>query len=110
MTERCSGGGTGDHDFCKILTRITTLEERFQANNEALGIARGEIDRRLEGMNELRMQIDRERGMYITHEKYEAKHEILTNSVRSLEKFQYMAMGALLAIQVLIGFLMRYWK
>lgn len=36
-----------------------------------------EMDRRLHSMNELRAQIEQERGMYLTRVEYEAKHEQL---------------------------------
>ncbi len=48
-----------------------------QSDREALRLAREDIERRLEGMNELRAQITGERGLYITRDMLEGKLESL---------------------------------
>jgi hypothetical protein len=56
----------------ELKIKVAVLEERSNQENEALLVARKEIDRRLEGMNELRDQINSERGSYATKEFAEA--------------------------------------
>lgn len=53
------------------------MTTRANALDNALVLAREEVNRRLEGMNELRAQITSERGVYIARAEYEAKHEAL---------------------------------
>lgn len=51
------------------------------SDREALKLAREDIERRLEGMNELRAQITGERGLYITRDMLEGKLESLDGKV-----------------------------
>lgn len=47
------------------------LRTAREGDEKALEIASKEIDRRLEGMNQIREQMNSERGMYITREQYD---------------------------------------
>jgi hypothetical protein len=47
----------------------------------ALDIARDDVNRRLEGMNELRSQINEERGRYLQRDRYEAERDSNKESV-----------------------------
>jgi len=51
------------------------------SDREALRLARDDIERRLEGMNELRAQITGERGLYITRDMLESKLEGLDSKI-----------------------------
>lgn len=55
------------------------IEARFSSDALALQVARTEINRRLEGMNELRDQIQSERGYYVTR-------EILDQRIAAIER------------------------
>ena len=59
--------------------RFTDLERRIDLTSQGL-------ERRLEGMNELRAQIDKERGQYLSRTEFEAKYEALADRVRSVEQ------------------------
>jgi hypothetical protein len=76
--------------------RIQALKEemaqRFESHHrehekefEAVSLARREMERRLDGMNELRRQIDSERGQYIGREQYEASHNQMRDRIQNLE-------------------------
>jgi hypothetical protein len=50
-------------------------------DSAAIEIARLDVDRRLESMNELRAQINTERGSYVLRDRYDADHATLRDSV-----------------------------
>lgn len=51
----------------------------------AMNLARGEINRRLEDMNELRQQITSERGQFLPRELFDRMHSLFEDRLRSLE-------------------------
>ena len=67
------------------------LREQWQVSHErvhvleqdAIGLARAAIEAKLEGMNELRAQINTERGQYVTRAIYDAQMDVLRNSTDS---------------------------
>jgi chromosome segregation ATPase len=69
------------------------LEQRFAQHNrehqmiqDAVAKAEQSVNVRLEGMNELRAQINSERGSYLSRAEYDAKHEALAHAVDALER------------------------
>lgn len=62
------------------------IEARFSSDALALQVARTEINRRLEGMNELRDQIQSERGNYVDRELLDQK---LAGVERRLTRVEY---------------------
>lgn len=64
---------------------IGTLKEHveriLEEKERATQIAKGEVDRRLDEMNELRRQIETERGQFVTRELYDERHAELENKV-----------------------------
>lgn len=93
--------------------RLSVQEERWSshrrehdAEEKAVLEARHVLDRRLEGMNELRRQIDRERGVFATREMVEEKSaglaavsqsrlDILNGRLDKLERWQSNITGRL---------------
>ena len=101
-------------------TRLARLEERLVASDRALELAKGEVDRRLNTMNEMREQINQERGSYVVRIEYEEKHkalldkidqrsEVVDNKLNDLKNFQYLIIGGVTVMQVVIGLLLHYW-
>ena len=74
-----------------------------EMEQKALEVARAEIERRLEGMNELRAQITSERGNYIARAEFEAKHEQITQRLGSLETLQAGVLSRLTVVAALAG-------
>jgi hypothetical protein len=72
---------TTDGRLRDVEVRIARMEERLASDREALLIARSEIDRRLEGMNELREQITGERGRYQERAQAEERHALLIGAL-----------------------------
>lgn len=52
------------------------------AEREAVQLARESVDQRLEGMNELRIQITTERGTFLPREVFDREHGRLSEEVR----------------------------
>jgi CHASE3 domain sensor protein len=61
----------------ELKMKVATLEERSRQEEKAKELATKEIDRRLEGMNELRDQINQERGKYTTKEYGEGTRDLV---------------------------------
>ena len=55
--------------------------ELHKAEREAAALARTEMNRRLEGMNELRDQIQTERSGYVQRDMYDHEHATLRDSM-----------------------------
>ena len=68
---------------------VDTLKEHIDRilgeQEKAREIAKGEVDRRLDQMNELRDQIDAERGRYLSVERYEDRHRELERTISAHE-------------------------
>jgi hypothetical protein len=96
--------------------------ERFHTlDKEALALARKEIDRRLNEMNQFRDQIERERGEFVRRDMYDEQHTALRvemdarlkllESVRSNLEGRLWAIGAVIAtLATAINLLLHYWK
>ena len=91
-----------------------------EGDAKALDIASKEIDRRLEGMNELRAQISTERGRYVLRESYDEQHSALRDAIdarlkilennRSNLEGRMWAMGAgLTAFVIILNLALHYW-
>lgn len=75
-----------------IYERELTQKER-EGDQRALDLAKSTIDYRLAAMNELREQISKERGNYITREIYDKSMESLEKRVQALELFSANIQG-----------------
>jgi len=66
--------------------QVARLEERHSADRESLVIARREIERRLSGMNELREQINSERGRFVERDRFEERVSLLVEALAQLDR------------------------
>jgi hypothetical protein len=80
------------------------------AEAEALEIAKGDINRRLDEMNELRKQITSERGEFLQRSVYDREHSLLRDSsdarLKVLETGKANLEGRLWAIGAIISVLL----
>ena len=89
------------HDALPALDRRITVLEAWQISHPdthrlegvALNAAKEATDKRLESMNELRKQIDTERGTFVTRELYDREHRRLLDDIASLSKSRDSASG-----------------
>lgn len=110
MVEQCAG--------CREQERLA--KERWDAHrreHDLMDLARAEaaknIDRRLDGMNELRAQIDSERGSFLKvsdysrehralEEKLDLKTQSLATQVQQIYRFIWMAIGGVATVSLLV--------
>ena len=78
------------------------IESRLDAQQRAVDKAEESLTIRLEGMNEFRAQILRERSDYITQAVYEARHQQLVDRIDAAARWQSRMVGAL----TLVGFML----
>jgi hypothetical protein len=90
------------HDAMPPLDRRITVLEAWQSSHPdthrlegiALGVAKEATDKRLESMNELRKQIDTERGTFVTRELYDREHLRLRDDITNLSKSRDTSAGS----------------
>lgn len=93
----------------EMLVRTARLEQWVAAHPEThrlegvvLSVAKAATDQRLESMNELRKQIDTERGTFITRELYDREHRRIQDDVNGLRTSRDENSGEK-------GFLEKFW-
>jgi hypothetical protein len=91
-------------------SRVSRIEEKLKSSETALFLARDDVNRRLDEMNELRDQITKERGFYISRVEYESKHESTASALSGLQKFQWATTGGLLVVQIFVVIIFNYLK
>jgi hypothetical protein len=83
-----------------------------ELEKEAVEKALESNNRRLDEMNELRLQITRERGEYVSRDTYDREHRALESStdkrLKSLEQSKSYVIGWVAAIVLAINLVM-YW-
>jgi uncharacterized protein YPO0396 len=100
---------------CALCQKNT--QQRFDDREDAISLARQEIDRRLSDMNELRKQIESERGSFIHRDIFDRMHGLLETRVHALEMYKsnmdgrfIMLGGMLLAAQIAMGIVLHFLK
>ena len=85
-----------------LVTRIVQLEvwqsshpDTHRLEGVALEVAKRATDQRLESMNELRKQIDMERGTFISRELYDREHLRIREELTTLRTTQEAAIANL---------------
>ena len=96
-----------DHDR-QYLERI--LEERdrqydfrYRAQQDALRMAREDMERRLEGLNELRREVTEDRGRFLSVEKYEAERRGIEDALDEAREFRGRILGLIATTAILAG-------
>jgi hypothetical protein len=69
------------------------IEVRIDALEKATEVAAKEMNRRLEGMNEFRAQLDKQTRTFIDKDHFESRWDSLCNRVVSLENFKERQVG-----------------
>jgi hypothetical protein len=77
-------GDSSDRNHRDIVTLRDYLEAQMKAIRDTMGATDRAMDVRLEAMNELRDQINRERGSYIPRAEHDAVHKSIEEQVSSL--------------------------
>ena len=72
-------------------------------NKDTLNAAKESMERRLNGMNQIREQLNDQAKTFLRIDTFESKHELILNKVESLQKIVWAGVGIVLFIQVIIG-------
>jgi len=87
-------------------TQFESIEKRFaqyiEYNNREISSTRRDLDRRLEGMNEFRRQLDAQADTFVTKEAFKD----VIRRITDLEKTKYTREGQIALTSALIGFFM----
>ena len=85
---------------------IVRLGERLNAHEKALEIARREMERRLEGMNEFREQLNHQTATFLTRTEIGLMHEKIDNDITDLKKAKNIAEGKASVASVYVAWLL----
>jgi hypothetical protein len=95
-----------------LATRIDALEkiseERWASHLRVHEVAEQNVNRRLDEMNQLRQQINNERGSYVTRATDEARQEAQRKTIEGLSKLVWLGMGLVLAISFGVNLFLSY--
>ena len=70
-------------DYAKVELR-EYIESLISAQKEATKVAKDEMNRRLEGMNEFREQLRTQASTFLTRERFDVEHELLKEKIEEL--------------------------
>jgi len=79
------------------------MESRFMALQRAVDKAEDSNDKRFAAINEMRSMVTDAASRFMPRIEYETAHRALVEKVESLQKFLWMGLGAMLAVQLFIG-------
>ncbi len=64
------------------------IEQRLEAMEKAVDVARDEMTRRLDGMNHLQAQLNKQSDLFLLKELYEREHKVLIERVDLIREDQ----------------------
>ena len=68
--------------------RIADLEKRLATelvfNTKATDLAKIDMDRRLEGMNQFRAQLEKQAATFLTRDRFDGEHKILSDRINDI--------------------------
>ena len=95
----------------ETLERLVTLERdtdnKFEAMEKALDLARDMLDKRLAGMNEFQKRIDRLEGTLATKDALEVLDAKLSKEIATMQKYTSMVIGGLVVLEIVLRFLLK---
>ena len=69
-------------------TRFADSEKRHEVKygfqDKALSLAKAELEQRLEGMNQFRKQLEKQEATFVTRDRADTEHQILTEKINTL--------------------------
>ncbi len=79
------------------------VDIRFKAVEDAVGKAETATGKRFEGVNEMRAMVTDAAQRFMPRLEYETSQRALVEKVEALQKFLWVGLGAVLAIQLFVG-------
>jgi hypothetical protein len=79
------------------------MEARFTSLQRAVDKAEESNDKRFAAVNEMRDMVTDAASRFMPRIEYETAHRAVVEKVEALQKFLWMGLGAVLAVQLFIG-------
>jgi len=79
------------------------MESRFTSLQRAVDKAEESVDKRFGSVNEMRAMVTDSATRFMPRAEYETAHRALVEKVEGLQKFLWMGLGAVMAVQLFIG-------
>jgi len=79
------------------------MESRFVSLQRAVDKAEESNDKRFAAINEMRSMVSDAATRFMPRIEYETAHRAVVEKVEALQKFLWMGLGAMLAVQLFIG-------
>jgi hypothetical protein len=79
------------------------MDSRFNSIQRAVDKAEESTEKRFSAVNEMRAMVTDAASRFMPRAEYETAHRALVEKVEGLQKFLWMGLGAMLAIQMFIG-------
>ena len=78
----------------------------FSQNSQALDISKKVLDRRLDEMNQVRAQLDRQVKTFVSIEKFDGEIKAVNQKTDNVTKFVYIGLGVWFVLQIIIVFIL----
>ena len=85
----------------KTLKKYFNLQ--FKGMSKALKLARKLMNKRLDEMNEVRAQLDRQVKTFVSLEKFDGAMNSVNQKIESLSRLVYIGLGIWLVLQLLLS-------
>ena len=95
-----------EHFDTVIAGRDELYDQRFEMTKESVEASKIANDKRLDSMNELRSQLNKQAETFLTKEVYKIESKTLSDKVDTLSKTVYIGLGVWIVLQVIIVFVM----
>ena len=83
-----------------------TLDEKLitiiKKDEEAVKVANTAMDHRLDGMNKIKEQLNDQAKEFMKTEIFEAKHDLISSKLESIQKIVFVGLGIWIVIQGII--------
>lgn len=83
------------------------FELRISDIDKSTKLAAETLEKRLEGMNEFRAQLEKQTGTFLTKENFESRLLLVDSKLDALQKIVYIGLGGVLVLEVLLRFLIK---
>ena len=104
--ERWNVESLKEHFDTVMAGRDELYEQRFRMTKESVEDAKLANDKRLDSMNELRTQLNRQADTFLTKEVYKIESKSVIDKVDVLAKTVYIGLGIWIVLQVVLVFVL----
>ncbi len=80
---------------------------RYNNAKEALELSKKELDRRLEGLNELRSEVLKDRSQFVKVDTYESEKKAVNKELKWMQRVLFIGMGGLAVLVFILNFIKR---